>query len=161
MNKSEVKPRCEFYIGSDLIIIDAEMMPIISKFTWHIKPDKKTKYVCTSAKIGGRNTSISMHRLLTGLSNSQIDHINRNGLDNRLINLRFATNKENSYNRERKNSLGFRGVYKHKNNFAFQIQKDGKRYGGYGFLSAEDAAKAYDLKNKELHGEFGIRNFKD
>ena len=159
------KPRETFglKIGEHTVLIDYEMYQIISKFTWHIRKDKQTHYAFTNIKIGSKNFGLSMHRLLTGISSSQVDHKNRNGLDNRLENLRYASKKENSYNRVRKNALGFRGVYKPKGskNYSFQIQKDGKRYYKHGFKTIEDAAKSYDIKSRELHGEFGIRNFKD
>lgn len=159
---SESKPR-EFWIGCHVAIVDAEMIPILLKFRWHVKPDKKTSYAYTNVRIGGKQTSISMHRLLSGLPASEIDHINRNGLDNRSENLRFCSKAENQRNRIRKNTLGYRGVYKPKNssNYAAQIMIGGKRFQKRGFKTAEDAAKYYDELSKEHHGEFGIRNFKD
>lgn len=159
---SEVKPR-EFYIGSHLIIVDEEMLPILSKYTWCVKPSRNTFYAFTNVKIGELKTVILMHRLITGMGSGEIDHINRNGLDNRLCNLRTATKKQNSYNRVRKNKFGYRGVYQAKDTprFSFQIQIDGKKVRKHGFETPEQAARAYDEMSKELHGEFGIRNFKD
>lgn len=157
-------PPREFYVGSDLIIVDEEMIPILAKFTWHINRDKQTKYAVTNVKIAGKQTSLSMHRLLCGLPNSEIDHINRNGLDNRLCNLRFCTKAENQRNRKRENKFGFRGVYKTKKNistFACQIQINGRKIHEVGFKTAEDAARRYDELCKQYHGEFGIRNFED
>lgn len=156
------KPK-EFWVKTDKVIIDEDMLPIILKYTWHIRKDKLTKYAFTNVKIGNKNFGVSMHRLLTGMSSSEVDHINRNGLDNRISNLRFATKQQNSYNRVRKNKYGYRGVFKPKKSphYSFQIQFNGKKFTKNGFKTAEDAARAYDLKNKELHGEFGIRNFED
>lgn len=144
-------------------ICDAEDRQFLERFKWHIKKDKKTSYVYTNVKIGGKQTSLSMHRLICGLVASEIDHINRDGLDNRKENLRFCSSKQNQCNRVRQNSHGYRGVYLPKNssNFAFQIQFDGKKYQKSGFATAEAAARAYDEKSKEVHGEFGIRNFAD
>lgn len=158
----EVKPR-ELEIDGHFILIDEEDYPIVSRFSWHIKPNRNTFYALTNVRIGGRQTQVSMHRLIMGLPSSEIDHKNRNGLDNRKSNLRACTKKQNSYNRVRSNKFGFRGVYKPKNSsrYAIQIQKDGKKYHKRGFAAAEEAARAYDLLNKELHGEFGIRNFED
>jgi hypothetical protein len=153
----------EFWIDDHKTLVDEVNINIIKKFTWHVRQDKQTFYAFSNMKIGNKNHHISMHRLLTGFSSSEIDHINGNGLDNRECNLRFATRKQNSYNRRRKNSLGFRGVYKPKRSpyYAVQIQIEGKRLSRYGFKTAEEAARAYDKLNKELHGEFGVRNFKD
>lgn len=152
-----------FYIGSHVVIVDYDMLPILKQFTWHVKPNRKSLYVHTTVKVGSKSTSISMHRLLCGLPSSEIDHINRNGLDNRLANLRFCSKGENQRNRVRKNTHGYRGVYKHKDspNYAVQIQIAGKKYSERGFKTAEEAARRYDELSKEHHGEFGIRNFKD
>lgn len=110
-----------------------------------------------------RQTGIRMHRLITGLRAGEIDHRNRNGLDNRKENLRFATPTQNSANRVRKNKLGYRGVVfiKDQNTYAVQLQFNGKKIYKRGFATAEDAAREYDKISKELHGEFGIRNFED
>lgn len=159
----ESKPR-EFWIfkvGKHSIIVDYEMVPILKLYTWHVRPDKKNFYAYTNVKVAGKNFLLAMHRLLTGMKESQIDHINRNGLDNRTANLRYASNKQNSCNRVRWNSLGYRGVYRHKNKFACQIQFNGTKYGKTGFTTAVEAAREYDKLSKGLHGEFGIRNFKD
>lgn len=153
----------EFVINGYSIIIDQCMLPIISQFQWYVLKGRNTHYVYTNIKIGNKNHALSMHRLLTGIRKAMVDHKNRNGLDNRMSNLRYCTAKENSRNRVRENKLGYRGVYKpaKTNTFAFQIRAGGKHKSGYGFKTPEDAARAYDEASKELHGEFGIRNFKD
>lgn len=159
---STTKKALEFWIGKDKVIIDEEMMPIVSMFTWHTKQCRKTKYVNTGIKIAGKKASLSLHRLLTGIKFGDVDHINRNGLDNRLSNLRHATRKQNSWNHVRKNSYGYRGVFKtnRSKSFSCQIQAHGKKYHKHGFKTAKDAAIAYDKESLRLHGEFGIRNFK-
>lgn len=43
--------------------------------------------------------------------------------------------------------------------FKVQIKCDRKLYCKYGFTSAEDAARHYDEKARELHGEFAYQNF--
>lgn len=152
-----------FKIGEHTVFCDSEDYAFLIRFNWTIQPDKKNFYARTNVNIGGKQTTVSMHRLVCSLVNSEIDHKNRNGLDNRKENLRFCTSKQNQCNRHRKNKFGFRGVYKAANekHYSYQIQIDGKKYHERGFKTAEEAAKAYDLKSKELHGEFGIRNFKD
>ncbi len=144
-------------------IVDAEDYQFLMRYKWHTKPDKQTFYAYTNITIGGKNARVGMHRLITGMSSSQIDHKNRNGLDNRKENLRFCSKKQNSFNRARKNKFGYRGVFKVHNspNYSVQIQVNGKRRHAHGFKTPEDAARKYDEFNKELHGEFGIRNFKD
>lgn len=143
--------------------VDADDHAWLSRFSWHIVKSKKTFYAYTTFHFLGKKRSVSMHRLITGMAASQIDHKNCDGLDNRKSNLRYCEPWQNGVNHVRKNKLGYRGVFKPKGGptYAFQILKQGKRHTQYGFKTAEDAARAYDKMSKELHGEFGIRNFKD
>ncbi len=91
-----------------------------------------------------------------------IDHINRNGLDNRRANLRFATIAQNAQNsRMRKNRSGYKGVWfaKDKGRFRAAIWYNNKRiYLGY-FNSPISAAKAYDEAARKYHKEFAVLNF--
>lgn len=153
----------ELKIEEHTVLVDEEDFCFLSRYTWHIKPDKNTFYAFTNVHIGGRTTSISMHRMITGFKKSGVDHRNRNGLDNRKENLRFATNRQNSCNRIRANRHGYRGVYRPTGSrgWGCQIQTEHKRIHRYGFKTPEDAAREYDKLSKEHHGEFGIRNFKD
>lgn len=149
-------------IGEHEVLVDAEDAPFLKRFRWYIKKDKKSLYAASAARAFGKDTSILMHRLIMAFPGSEIDHKNRNGLDNRKENLRCATPKENQRNRVKPNRHGYRGVFKgNGNNYGMQIQGDEKRFVEYGFKTAEAAARRYDELSKELHGEFGIRNFKD
>lgn len=93
----------------------------------------------------------------TGL---MIDHKNRNKLDNRRSNLRFCTPSENFCNsgKQKNNTTGFKGVYRQPNGFYVAIQKNGRlrRIGSYKTL--EEAARAYNVAAKELHGKFAFLN---
>ncbi len=165
MTDQDTKPResTTFYVGKHRITVDTDFIPILALYTWHVIKSKKTYYAYTNVKLGNKKFALSMHRLLTGMRNVQVDHKNCNGLDNRKENLRYATPSQNSINHVRKNKSGYRGVYKPKGTtkFAFQIQVNGTRIHRYGYPTAKEAAREYDRLSKEHHGEFGIRNFKD
>ena len=83
-----------------------------------------------------------------------IDHVNGNKIDNRLQNLRLATNSQNQQNRPapKNNSSGYRGVTWHKqmNKWMARISYKGKRKLIGFFDSAEDAYKAYKKEAKEI-----------
>lgn len=88
-----------------------------------------------------------------------IDHIDGNGANNRLDNLRQATQADNCKNSRirRDNSCGFKGVMyrtKYKNKWRARIQVNGKRKDLGHFATPEEAHAAYCKAAAELHGEF-------
>jgi len=101
------------------------------------------------------------NRSLGGL---QIDHINGDGLDNRLENLRIATISQNCRNRgaNKNNIPKLKGVYfkKSVSKYCARIMVDGKPlHLGY-FTDCLDAIKAYDNAAQHYHGDFAYTNIK-
>ena len=89
-------------------LIDEEDNDLVMKYKWYSKKQNGNNfYACTFATHDDRNSKfLMMHRLVLGLlgeSNNHIiiDHINGNGLDNRKINLRLVTIRENNINRKK------------------------------------------------------------
>lgn len=93
----------------------------------------------------------------------EIDHIDGNGLNNHISNLRVVDHKANMYNRPmyRCNKTGYKGVSKNarENLYRAQISKDRVPYKIGSFACPIDAARAYDRKAIELHGEYARTNF--
>lgn len=88
----------------------------------------------------------------------EVDHINGDGTDNRISNLRDATRAQNATNApaQKSNKLGLRGVHFHPGagRYRAQICKNLKiRHLGY-FDSPEEAHEAYLAAAREVHGEF-------
>ena len=92
----------------------------------------------------------------------QLDHINRNKTDNRISNLREASNSQNQANTIARGKSQFKGV-----SFSSATQKwraGIKKNGVFkhiGFFKCEvEAARAYDATAKIVHGRFARPNFK-
>lgn len=90
----------------------------------------------------------------------QIDHINRDRLDNRICNLREATNAQNIRNRmnSKPPKSGYKGVSLHKGRYIALIMKDGVLYNLGSFGEPLAAAAAYNEAAIKLHGEFACLN---
>lgn len=86
----------------------------------------------------------------------QVDHINNVRSDNRIANLRLATNQQNQANaRLRKdNSSGYRGVSYRYGRWLALIRVDGVLTTVGRFRSREEAAEAYKKKSEEKFGQF-------
>ena len=88
----------------------------------------------------------------------QIDHINGDGRDNRLHNLRQATATQNLRNRGcfKNNKLGVKGVCQiGPDNYRAQLWKDGKFIlAKQGFKTAAEASAAYEAAALEAFGAF-------
>lgn len=152
------------YLDSgETVIFDSIFLDVVSKHKWTMS---KQGYARTGG--GGPKRSRKtqyMHKLLFP-EIKLADHINRNKLDNRKENIRYATHSQNSINRgkNKNNTSGFKGVYfeKDRSSFSARIPYKGCRSYRIGnFPTAIEAARAYDAKAKEIYGEFAVLNFPD
>lgn len=88
-------------------------------------------------------------------ANGQVDHINRNKTDNRICNLREATNVENCCNRARRpGATGVRGVTLHKGRYIARVMIDGRSVSLGSFDSVHEASSAYAAGVIKYHGAF-------
>lgn len=110
-----------------------------------------------------------MHRDVLDVPNDLVvDHINHNGLDNRKENLRICTKGENAINRVRttnrfgKELLGrFKGTCLSSGNvdtWRARLRHNGSRYFLGTYNTELEAAYAYNLKAREVFGEFAHLN---
>lgn len=140
-----------YRIGDKEILFDADFelpgVPILHK---------KTGYA--------RINYTEAHKLVLKVkSNQQVDHINRNKLDNRLKNLRPCTHQENNFNRSRvnHNKSGYIGVTRSQSGKWSAYIKHNQRQVHIGLYNdIMDAARARDKKAKELFGDYANLNLK-
>ena len=91
-----------------------------------------------------------------------IDHINRNTLDNRKTNLRWASRSQNIMNSCKKSKTArYKGITYHATTkkWRARIGIGNKRFSLGLFDSQEDAASAYDRAARDLFNEFALTNF--
>ena len=91
----------------------------------------------------------------------QVDHINRDGLDNRRHNLRFCTNAQNNHCAPYgKGTSKYKGVswQKKSKRWIVSIKHNGKVLSLGRFNGEDEAALAYNKKAQALWGEFAYIN---
>jgi hypothetical protein len=135
--------------------IDDEDLSLISSRKWYVVgPIRGIFYART-----GRGANILyMHRLLMQApKHVLIDHIDGDGLNNRRINLRPATHKENMRNSKKPVGCAsqYKGVTWFKGRWKVTVNK---QFVGY-FDTEIEAARVYDASIREHFGEFARLNF--
>lgn len=148
------------------------------EFTWKVATGARAKVGTIAGSLSGNGYKqirvnakrYYNHRLvflyLYGEIPEQIDHINRNKLDNRLVNLRNCNTSENCMNKSMQvnNTTGFRGISLHKSNkhYIAHVQENSKilqkYFSTYKYGTLDKALEAAIVwtreKREELHKEF-------
>lgn len=154
--------------GKEAIVDDADY-DHLNQFKWSAQRIEKSGCVIYYAyrTVWSRQQPktqkrIFMHRaLMAAPTGQQVDHKNRNGLDNRRENLRICTPGDNQHNSgpRRGGSSQFKGVHWTRYGWSASIKPPtGTKHLGY-FLHEEDAARAYDVEARKQYGEFAYCNF--
>lgn len=136
----------------------------LNQWKWRSEIGYNTVYAVRTDYSNGKK-NLRMNRLILAITdlNIQVDHRDRNGLNNQRDNLRIATNQQNSINQVGCNKTSrYKGVFRDntKKRFCAQIKVNYKSTHIGTFNSEIEAAMAYDRKAKELFGEFAYLNFK-
>lgn len=162
-----------------LLSYDPETGVLTWRYREHARTEWNNRYAGTVAgtihvkgqiqvriTVDGRPSYYNAHRIAWAIMTGEwpphiVDHRNNNPAKNEWSNLRAATSSQNNCNRAVvPGRVPFKGVYwmPAKQKFAAQIKKD-KKWEWLGLhLTAVDAARAYDARAIELHGQFARTN---
>lgn len=146
-------------------LIDASDASLVAGYRWLADHREHTTYAYAHVRVGpGQWQNLKLHRLILGApAGLEVDHRNRDGLDNRRANLRLATSVENHANTglRRDNTSGFKGVTRSSKSarWVAQIRRDGRMTYLGAFATPEAAAEAYDAAAVEQWGPHAHLNF--
>ena len=149
--------------------IDAADVAVVAGFTWSSRAPKRGSAWYAQTPIrqdDGRRSMVEMQRVIMGCvpgDGLEVDHIDRDGLNNRRSNLRVGDHLQNLTNRGPwlKGTSSFKGVSASGKTkpWAAQITVDGYHsFLGY-FDVEEDAARAYDAAALGAWGDCAYLNF--
>lgn len=161
-------------VNSELpCLIDDDDWEWASKYRWWlVNRGYASRSTTVARRPDGRtiNKQLYLHReIIKAPRGRQVDHIDRNKLNNQRKNLRLCNNSQNHLNAmKRKTAFGGRptsrykgvsnkGHYKRSGKPRFTAQFNGKRL-GY-FNSERKAAKAYDAAAYAFSPNFAVLNF--
>jgi hypothetical protein len=121
----------------------------------YAKKKRKNHLGYWKIEINGREYSrskLAWFHYYGALPTKALDHINGNSLDDRIVNLREATNAENCRNRgpQINNTSGYKGVHLNEGKWRAKI---GNTVLGR-FNTPEEAAAVYQAAALQLHGKF-------
>jgi hypothetical protein len=144
-------------------VVDSAVAELLRGHVWSESPQG---YAVAKIRRHGRQATLFMHRVIMGLAHGDfrhVDHVNHDKLDNRLSNLRLATNAQNQHNQVPRTgaSSAFKGVVWHRRDkrWIARIHVQSKAIVLGRFTDEIAAALAYDAAARRHFGEFAYLNF--
>lgn len=145
--------------------IDDDCFDLVKGYKWNALRGRNGKYWYAQAwsKKDGKRVRVLMHRVVLGVDSPEVevDHIDHDGLNNRIANLRQSTNQQNQWNSLPRDGLSqYKGVSWNKTTqkwYAY-YSHDGKDHYLGQFTSEVEAARAYDAAASSAFGEFARLN---
>ncbi len=146
--------------GTYSALIDAADLSLITGYNWYRHGNGHGGWYVRGYPTGAPKPHawVYMHQLIHG---RRADHVNRDGLDNRRVNLRDATASQQGANQvSRGGTSQYKGVYWSTVNDAWvariTVNYRCMHLGSY--ASEEAAARAYDAAARELFGAYARLN---
>lgn len=147
-------------------LVSVEDVPVLWSRRWQLRFQRGKAYLRYNQKVDRVQTVVFLHReILCPGSDVQVDHRNRNGLDNRRHNLRPTDQTHNNGNAIKRAGCTsiFKGVAwdKRAGKWVAYINVEGRRTQIGLFWDEAEAARAYDRRAVEVFGAFARLNLPD
>lgn len=141
-------------------LVDDEDYERLNKYSWRVNRSYDTYYARCS--VGSRVKNYMQHKILLAPPGTEIDHIDRDGLNNQKANLRLCTHSQNLMNQRHR--IGCTSEYKGvcwdrgRRKWKTRIAIDGITINLGRFQSEKEAALAYNDAAVKYFGEFARPN---
>lgn len=142
-------------------LVDIDDYDLVMAIKWFAHRVGNRWYADGNLKDNGKWRTVRMHRLIMPPPQGfEIDHMDRNGLNNQRYNLRICTRRQNCINRRGWGKTSkYKGVYVKSNKFiAVARQDSGDRVYLGSFDDEQQAALAYNQFAQANYGQFASLN---
>lgn len=152
----------KIYYEGHIIVLGTAGLKLFLERNWHVSYGESNSLYLKS-------NNVLFHRMLLGLKSTDpdVDHINNNGLDNRIKNLRLVTNQQNMWNQrvnpERTRNgkpvtSKYKGVHFSYGAYRARISVNSKTISLGSFKDEKLAALAYNEAALKYFGEYAKLN---